>query len=80
MAVGGNRRVIGETLSSDDHEEGGVERRDDSGVGAPPELDERVRAQLGRQLRTYYSSLVDEPVPDKILDLLKRLSETEGHK
>jgi len=42
-----------------------------------PVLDERIRAQLGRQLTTYYSSLVKEPVPDKIVELLKTLSAKE---
>lgn len=47
------------------------------GDGTVIELDERVRAQLGRQLSKYYNSLVQEPVPDKFLELLKRLDMTE---
>ena len=38
-----------------------------------PELQDR----LGQQLRAMYDQLRSEPMPERILDLLKRLDQTE---
>lgn len=40
-------------------------------------LDERVRAQLGRRLSAYYSELVNQPIPDKFIELLNQLDKRE---
>jgi hypothetical protein len=39
----------------------------------------RQRA-LGRELRRMYDEVVQEPVPDDFLDLLKKIDETQGKK
>ena len=40
-------------------------------------LDERVRAQLGRQLGAYYGELVKQPIPVAFIELLKKLDSKE---
>ena len=40
-------------------------------------LDELIQAQLGRKLSAYYTDLVNQPIPDTFLDLLKKLEQTE---
>ena len=39
-------------------------------------LDRAVQARIGEQLRAMYDSLVEEPVPDRIVALLGRLDRT----
>jgi Anti-sigma factor NepR len=43
-------------------------------------LDDRVRAQLGRQLSAYYTELVNQPVPEKFIELLRQLERSEQDK
>ena len=45
--------------------------------GASVVLDAVVQAQLGRRLSVYYADLVNQPIPDTFLDLLKKLEQTE---
>jgi hypothetical protein len=42
-----------------------------------PELGNPVRAHLGDQLRKFYSSIVAEPVPDRLAELLDELEKKE---
>lgn len=40
-----------------------------------------IQARIGEQLRTMYNGLLDQPVPDRFVELLKRLeSKQEGGK
>ncbi len=41
--------------------------------GARPGIDAEVQAHIGRQLRTVYDSVANEPVPDRFLRLLREL-------
>jgi hypothetical protein len=41
------------------------------------ELDPKVQAHLGMLLRRMYNALLDEPVPDKLMELLKELEHSE---
>jgi hypothetical protein len=41
-----------------------------------PALDHDTQAALGELLRGMYSDLLKRPVPDRFLDILKRLDET----
>lgn len=43
-------------------------------------LDERVQAQIGRQLSTFYRELVNQPIPQNFMDLLARLDRQEDGK
>ncbi|GGH26907.1 hypothetical protein GCM10007036_35070 [Alsobacter metallidurans] len=48
---------------------------------APVAFDADVNAQIGRQLRSIYDSVVSQPVPDRFLELLNQLdSKTGGEK
>ena len=42
------------------------------------EIDESTRKLIGQKLSSYYSALVSEPVPDRFIDLLKRLESKES--
>ncbi|WP_406854175.1 MULTISPECIES: NepR family anti-sigma factor [unclassified Alsobacter] len=41
-------------------------------------LDPDVNAQIGRQLRSIYESVVNQPVPDRFLELLNQLDVKTG--
>lgn len=41
-------------------------------------VDAKVRAHLGRKLKSAYQTLVDEPVPDRFVKLLEELRRREG--
>jgi hypothetical protein len=45
-----------------------------------PLLDAGVQEQLGRQLTAYYTELVNQPVPEAFLELLKKLDRSENGK
>jgi hypothetical protein len=40
-----------------------------------PRTSSAIRDKLGEQLRTMYGSLEEEPLPDRLLDLVRRLDE-----
>lgn len=40
-------------------------------------LDTNVQNALGRELKAMYEEVVSEPVPDRFLELLKKLEERE---
>lgn len=42
-----------------------------------PRLSEDVQNRIGEQLRALYDQIVEEPVPDHLLKLLKRLEAKE---
>jgi hypothetical protein len=39
-----------------------------------------VQSHIGRQLRSLYDSVVQQPVPDRFLELLSKLDEKSGGK
>jgi hypothetical protein len=43
-----------------------------------PNLDRFVQHHIGRQLRSLYDGLVDQPVPDRFAELIDRLDEDES--
>jgi hypothetical protein len=43
-------------------------------------LDQRIQAQIGQQLTTFYRELVDQPIPQNFMDLLARLDRQEDSK
>jgi hypothetical protein len=45
-------------------------RASGSRANRPGRLDDRVQADIGRQLRVIYDEIVNEDVPDSLLDLL----------
>lgn len=38
-----------------------------------PGLDRAIQARIGDRLRAMYDNLAEEPVPDRLADILKRL-------
>lgn len=45
-----------------------------------PVLDQKIDAMIGAKLRGYYDSLLAEPVPDRIIELLQQLDAQEQDK
>ncbi|HRF07472.1 MAG TPA: NepR family anti-sigma factor [Xanthobacteraceae bacterium] len=41
-------------------------------------LDRQIQAKIGQQLRSMYDDVVDQGVPDRFVDLLKRLDGAQG--
>jgi len=41
-------------------------------------LDSEVQAHLGQQLKAMYQSLVEQPIPDRLLNLLSQLEKEES--
>ncbi len=53
---------------------GGISRQ----PGSAP-LDRPTQDRLGFALRSLYDGLMDEPVPDRLTDLIRRLDGGKGH-
>ena len=41
------------------------------------QIDEHVQRRIGAKLRAYYDELLNEPIPEKFIELLVRLDEKE---
>ncbi|MGE0340258.1 MAG: NepR family anti-sigma factor [Xanthobacteraceae bacterium] len=41
-------------------------------------LDRQVQAKIGQQLRSMYDEVVDQGVPDRFVELLKKLDGAQG--
>ena len=48
-----------------------------SEVPTEPRIGPDLQDRLGRQLRAMYDQMRSEPIPERALDLLKRLDQTE---
>lgn len=49
--------------------------------GAKPRsggLDRQIQAKIGQQLRSMYDDVVDQGVPDRFVELLKKLDTAQG--
>ena len=55
-----------------------VEEREELATEHPPALSPALQGHLGRQLRTLYGELVNEPIPDKFTKLLEELARKQG--
>lgn len=50
-------------------------------AGAKPKsggLDRQIQAKIGQQLRSMYDDVVDQGVPDRFVDLLRKLDGAQG--
>lgn len=47
--------------------------------GEAMRLDQDVQAHIGRQLRAGYVDILNQPVPDRFLELLSELDRKQGH-
>ncbi|WP_223475931.1 NepR family anti-sigma factor [Oricola indica] len=43
-----------------------------------PRLDDLAASQIGKKLRAQFDEVLNEPVPDRFLELLNRLETAEG--
>jgi hypothetical protein len=41
------------------------------------QIDEHIQRRIGAKLRSYYDELLNEPIPDKFIELLVKLDEKE---
>ena len=55
-------------------------RQDTGGKAEGGKVDGRVQGEIGKQLRAAYEDVVKEPVPDRFLELLKKLEESTRSK
>jgi len=46
----------------------------------PQNADGSVEKAIGNRLRAFYDEVAKEPVPDRFVDLLRRLDEQDGSK
>jgi hypothetical protein len=57
---------------------GGYSSQTASGMWSDPARSSDVVEDLGEQLRAFYSHLMSEPVPNRLVRLLEHLSRREG--
>jgi hypothetical protein len=41
------------------------------------QIDEHIKRRIGTKLRSYYDELLNEPIPEKFVELLVKLDEKE---
>jgi len=41
------------------------------------QIDEHIQRRIGAKLRSYYDDLLNEPIPEKFIELLVKLDEKE---
>ncbi len=49
-------------------------------VSSDPKLDRAIQTRIGDQLRAMYDDLMQQPMPDRLKDLLSRLDQPGGEK
>jgi hypothetical protein len=47
---------------------------------AAPQIDSRIQHEIGKHLRAHYDDIVNEPVPDKFMELLAKLEQSVERK
>lgn len=47
---------------------------------AKPHIDPRVQREIGKHLRAHYDDLINEPIPDKFIELLEQLERSVTRK
>jgi len=54
--------------------------KDEEGTGGKSRAVRARQRAIGRELRRMYDGVVNEPVPDEFLDLLRRIDEADAEK
>ncbi len=44
--------------------------------GTAPRIDPRIQREIGKHLRAHYEDVVNEPIPDKFIELLQKLEQS----
>lgn len=52
-------------------------RAEPSDVEDDTQIDEHIQRRIGAKLRAYYDELLNEPIPEKFIELLVKLDEKE---
>jgi hypothetical protein len=52
----------------------------DPNVTGEPRIDSRIQHEIGKHLRAHYDDVINEPVPDRIMDLLQKLEKSVTQK
>ena len=52
----------------------------DPSEGTGPQMDVRIQHEIGKHLRAHYDDVVNEPVPDKFMELLEQLEQSVTRK
>jgi len=42
-----------------------------------PQMDSKIQTEIGKHLRAHYDALVNEPVPDRFMELLEKLEQSK---
>jgi hypothetical protein len=48
--------------------------------GSGPRIDTRIQHEIGKHLRAHYEGVVNEPVPDRFMELLEQLEQSVTRK
>ena len=64
-------------MADDDLDEPDLPRSDARTPKADPQVSPRIQEAIGQGLRAMYDSLKAEPLPDHLLQLLKKLDEPQ---
>lgn len=48
--------------------------------GGGPRIDSRIQHEIGKHLRAHYDDVINEPVPDRFMELLEELEQTVTRK
>jgi hypothetical protein len=51
-----------------------------SGDRMSPQVDARIQREIGKHLRAHYIGVINEPVPDRFIELLKQLESSVKRK
>jgi hypothetical protein len=52
----------------------------DSTEPAAPQIDLRIQHEIGKHLRAHYDDVINEPVPNKFMELLEKLEQSVTRK
>ena len=50
----------------------------DRGAHPLPKAQQMIQDEIGTKLRQFYSDMIDEPVPDRFVELLKKLEDDKN--
>ncbi len=52
-------------------------RAEPGNIDDDTQIDEHIQRRIGAKLRSYYDELLNEPIPEKFIELLVKLDEKE---
>jgi hypothetical protein len=60
--------------------ESGIRVVDNRTVSKAQTQQSEIQVQIGRQLRTVYDDVLNQPIPDRFMELLKKLDDSKNDK